>query len=198
MADVAEKRMTVEEFFQWCDTQEGRWELVDGVPRPVFPMEQLQGERHPRRGPTFGHQQLQAQAHDLVRRHAKPPRWSVTAFGVRIGDHGTREPDIVLTAERVGMSARYTTAPLLVVEIISPSTEREDRTAKLDEYKSLSSMREIWLVSSTRRWVQVWQRRDDGRWHGEDVIGTGSFESAVLEDAVGLVELYAGVEIEAG
>lgn len=197
MADVAEKRMTVEEFLQWCDTQEGRWELVDGVPRPVFPMEQLPGERHPMRGPTFGHQTLQTAALDIVRRHSAPPAWCVTTFAVRIGPHGTRDPDIVLTAARIDGSARFTTEPLLVVEIISPSTEREDRTAKLDEYKSLSSMREIWLVASTRRRVQVWQRQGDGRWLVEDVIGSGSFESAVLEAAVGLDELYAGVEIEA-
>jgi hypothetical protein len=50
-------------------------------------------------------------------------------------------------------------------------------------------VREIWLVDSEARWVQVWRRQPDGR-TGRDHIGGGSFRSAVLEEAVALDELY--------
>jgi hypothetical protein len=56
-------------------------------------------------------------------------------------------------------------------------------------YKGLASVREIWLVDSEARWVQVWRRQPDG-WTGRDHIGGGSFRSAVLEEAVALDELY--------
>ena len=84
--------------------------------------------------------------------------------------------------------------PALLVEVLSPRSEETDRTVKLDEYKALPSVREIWLVASTRRWAQVWRREAD-TWIGVDVFGQGTIESPWLDGRAPLDELHAGVSL---
>ena len=47
-----------------------------------------------------------------------------------------------------------TVEPRFVIEVLSPSSRQEDRTIKLDEYKGLPFVEEVWLVDSERRWGQ--------------------------------------------
>jgi Uma2 family endonuclease len=56
------------------------------------------------------------------------------------------------------------TNPLLVVEVLSPSTEKYDRSEKLSEYQSIASLREVVLVGHTAQEIDVWRRADDGGW----------------------------------
>jgi Uma2 family endonuclease len=52
--------------------------------------------------------------------------------------------------------------PVLIVEVLSPTTINIDKGEKLDDYKSLESLREVWLVDSTRRWVTLLCRVPEG------------------------------------
>lgn len=54
--------------------------------------------------------------------------------------------------------------PILVVEVLSPSTEKYDRTEKLAQYQRIASLREIVLVSQAPQQVDVWRRADEGSW----------------------------------
>lgn len=80
--------------------------------------------------------------------------------------------------------------PLLTVEVLSPGTRTHDLGRKLNDYKGLPSVREIWMADSERRWTQVWQRNGE-RWLGQDFVGSAAFVSPVLEAEVRLEELHA-------
>jgi Uma2 family endonuclease len=82
--------------------------------------------------------------------------------------------------------------PVLVVEVEPPGTVRHDRGVKVDRYRELPSVREILLVASAERRIQLW-RREGRRWSVEDVIGDAvlSLESCALE--IPLADLYAGL-----
>ena len=54
--------------------------------------------------------------------------------------------------------------PLLVVEVLSPSTEAYDRGAKSAHYRQIPSLRELMLVSLTEPRVEVLRRSDRGVW----------------------------------
>src|SRR5438874_98031 len=66
--------------------------------------------------------------------------------------------------------------PTLVVEVLSPSTERYDRGGKFEGYKNIPTFREYVLVESRRREVEVWRRDAAGAWTstsygpGDDVV----------------------------
>jgi len=66
--------------------------------------------------------------------------------------------------------------PVLIVEVLSPSTEKHDRGDKFEGYKALPSLREYVLIDYRRRAVEVWRRDDAGHWfstmygQGQDIV----------------------------
>lgn len=85
--------------------------------------------------------------------------------------------------------------PLLIVEVLSDSTERFDRGGKLNNYVSVDSLREYVLVSQHKALVEVYLRQDDGSWRFS--VATGLSASVRLESidrTIALSEIYTGVE----
>lgn len=66
--------------------------------------------------------------------------------------------------ERDADSPAHVTNPRVIVEVLSPTTERYDREQKRLYYQQLDSLREYVLVAQDRRRVEVWQRSADGGW----------------------------------
>jgi Uma2 family endonuclease len=60
--------------------------------------------------------------------------------------------------ERDPQSPQHVTNPRVVVEVLSPTTERYDREQKRIYYQSLDALREYVLVASDRRRVEIWRR----------------------------------------
>lgn len=63
--------------------------------------------------------------------------------------------------ERDATSPSHVTNPRVVVEVLSPSTERYDREQKRLYYQQLPSLSEYVLVAQDRRRVDVWQHDGD-------------------------------------
>lgn len=61
--------------------------------------------------------------------------------------------------------------PVVLVEVLSPSTEAYDRGQKLRHYQQIPALREVLLVAHDRREVELWRRAGEG-WDRE-VVGTG-------------------------
>jgi Uma2 family endonuclease len=60
--------------------------------------------------------------------------------------------------------AHAITNPILLVEVLSDSTEARDRGVKAAHYRHLESLREYVLVSQTERRIEVHRRNEAGRW----------------------------------
>ena len=83
--------------------------------------------------------------------------------------------------------------PILVVEVLSPSTERHDRGTKFEGYKAIPTFREYVSVEYRRCEVEVWRCDPGGIWSatlygpGQDVVLTSVSLSlsinAVYEDS---------------
>ncbi len=180
MAEPLPRRMRVEEFLAFEGEADVRYELVDGEIRAMAPA----GDRHGWLAGNVGYV--------LRRRLAGRGCGVVHEAGVRIDDHNFFVADLVVQC--TPPSGRpFVEAPRLMVEILSPSTRQHDRDVKLDAYRALSPVEEIWLVDSERRRVQQWIREGPRDWHVRDVIGTGTFDSPVLAATVSLDELYEGI-----
>ena len=55
--------------------------------------------------------------------------------------------------------------PTVIVEVLSPSSEREDRGDKFRDYRSLPSLQDYVLVATKRATVEVFSRQADGSWN---------------------------------
>ena len=58
--------------------------------------------------------------------------------------------------------------PLLIVEILSSSTQKHDRTTKFEMYRTVPSFKEYVLVNEDMPRVTVWTKQDNGSWLPKD------------------------------
>jgi Uma2 family endonuclease len=86
----------------------------------------------------------------------------------------------------------YFADPRLVAEVLSPSTEKEDRTSKLDFYRSLPSVAAVLLVWQEVRRVELHSRAGE-IWQVRPVIGGGEIGLDDLGVALPLDEVYADI-----
>ena len=93
-----------------------------------------------------------------------------------------------------------TTNPLVVIEVLSPSSEGDDDGDKRRDFQSLASLEAYVLAAQDARRVKVYRRTPHGAWRDEpDVYLDGqSFELPGLSRAIGVHELYDGLLDDAG
>lgn len=108
-------------------------------------------------------------------------------------------PDVlVICGEPIFYQKRKDTVinPILIVEVLSDSTEAKDRGEKMLAYRTLESLREYVLVSQEKAIVEQYSKSADGNWIHKATIGLKSgvkFESISVELTLG--EIYQRVEI---
>lgn len=89
--------------------------------------------------------------------------------------------------------------PLLIVEVLSTSTEAYDRGGKFAIYRRLPSLEEYVLVSQDQLLVEVFTRQPDGRWILSETEGLDAeVVFASLGCGVAMREIYDKVNLEHG
>ena len=84
-------------------------------------------------------------------------------FGVRTAT-GVRYPDAIVDRASAGLGDLACEAPILIVEVLSPSTAGLDFTVKLEEYKAITSVQTYLICSQDEPRAWVWSRQGDGSW----------------------------------
>ncbi len=87
--------------------------------------------------------------------------------------------------------------PVLLVEVLSPSTESYDRGKKFSFYRSISSLKEYALVSQRQKLVEVFRKNEEHLWvlHETDEA-RGTVDLASVGCAIQLDDLYANITFE--
>lgn len=107
-------------------------------------------------------------------------------------------PDVVVTCDAPGGDAYFRTAPRLIIEVLSPTTERIDRHEKLAAYKNCPSVQEYALVSQDGLLVEL-HRRSHDEWQTmffTEPTEQCAFESIAL--TVSLSDIYRNVRFDDG
>jgi Uma2 family endonuclease len=176
--------MTVEEFFAWDSADPLRYELVDGDAVAMAPASPMHGF-------------LQAELGSLIRNHLRQhrPRCELIANpGVvphLLSAHNCRIPDLAVTCLPLTLRHPTLADPVLVVEILSPSSKAHT-WANVRSYTSIPSVQEILVLHSTRMAAELLRRAADGSWPAEpDFVSSGNLALASIGFAVTLAELYA-------
>ena len=82
--------------------------------------------------------------------------------------------------------------PLLIVEVLSPSSEAYDRGQKFELYRSIPGFREYLLVQQDRRHGKHYSKQEDGSWLLREHTGEGaSVRVGRLGVEIGLSDLYS-------
>ncbi len=86
--------------------------------------------------------------------------------------------------------------PVLIVEVLSESTESYDRGAKFAHYRKVPSVIEYVLVSQRQYSIEQYARQSNGPWLRSEVRGTkGKLDLPSIQCSIELAEIYERVEI---
>jgi len=152
---LPKQRMKVPEFLAWANEQlDSRYELVDGEVVAMAP-------------DRLRHNLVKLEVAVALREAVKAAGLPCTVFtdgvGVVINDETTRPPDAsVQCGIKIKPNRMVLDAPLIVVEVVSPSSEQQDLGAKLIEYFSVPSIRHYLVVVPEKRAVVHYTRNDEG------------------------------------
>ena len=84
--------------------------------------------------------------------------------------------------------------PILVVEVLSKSTQKYDRSGKFDKYKTLESFKEYVMIRQNECYAEVWYRERPGLWHETivtDIEGKLPLQSLGVE--ISMERIYKNV-----
>jgi Uma2 family endonuclease len=154
--------MTADEYLRFEESSKSRHEFVDGY---VFAMS----------GTTEAHNLICTNLTSLIHLHLQgsPCRVSSNDLKLRIDSANCfYYPDLMVTCEKFEPKAHFKIAPVLLVEILSPSTESTDRREKLIAYKKLDSVRDYLIVHQDRQQVESFHKGPNQEWE-ITVLGVG-------------------------
>lgn len=176
---------TADEFLRWNEGREGKWDLVDG--RIVDMMVKV----------TRYHAILCSNLLILLRASLSSPPHVVTSadFGVKTAT-SVRYPDVMVDGELGRGDDLAARAPLLIAEVLSPSTMAVDFGPKAEEYKTIATLRHYLVLAQGEPRIWLWSRTADGSWSEPEMI-EGRAETVPLpglEIALPMDQLYLGVE----
>jgi Uma2 family endonuclease len=164
MSAELKQTMNVEEFLPWAEGKEGRWELHDGVPVMMAP-ERVVHNRSKLRAATALQGALAAAG--------LPCEVFTDGLAIKIDARATYEPDAsVVCGPRPPADAIEIDNPVIVVEVLSPSTAAIDHGRKLSGYFSLPSV-EHYLILDPERRVVIHHKRAQGEAIETRVLANG-------------------------
>lgn len=107
-------------------------------------------------------------------------------------------PDISVTCGEpifLPTKPKTLTNPLVIVEVLSESTQRIDRGEKFLNYRELDSLQHYVLVSQDKPLIEVYARQANGHW---DFVALKGIDSNLTLDAVDVIiplaHIYRNVE----
>jgi Uma2 family endonuclease len=186
MAEPAVKPMTLEEFLRWDDDTETRYELIGGFPVAMAPPAEAHRILAMRLGSRI----------DAALASRRPCNAQIEAGVIRPDYSDTYfEADIAATCEGNEAGRQAIKDPFLIVEILSPSTERHDRRVKLPAYRQISTMQEILLIASDGHYAEL-HRRSGAQWITEILRGADArLELTSVGLEIRFADLYEGIAL---
>ena len=175
-------------FDAWETEQPGSWELHDGVPVLMAP------ER-------ADHVRLKFQCCLALRNALRAKRLPCEALidGLTVPGPGARrfKPDVVVACgERLPGDTQVVESPVILAEVLSPSTQNDDTDIKLESYFALPSVQHYLVLSTQAPRIIHYSRSGEGRLlTGLHV--SGAVELRHLGIAVLVDEIYEGTSIAA-
>ena len=145
-------RLTVRDYLDIPEEDENRYELING-------------ELYMAPAPSWEHQESIGNLYSILRAFARANglgRVVASPLDVFLSDEDVFQPDIIFVSiERLNIvrSNGVHGAPDLVIEMLSPGTERIDRTLKSERYE-MFDVREYWQANPIAKTILVLRARD--------------------------------------
>lgn len=157
MGAAAKLKMTLEEYFALDDSQGERYEYFDGEVFPVI-------------NTSISHNKILSKVHANIFNHLMGKRCDVLTSTQKIKVEKSSSyclPDILVVCgeiETMQNQKDVITNPILIIEILSPSTQDYDLGGKYKLYRNISSLIEYVCISSTETLALKHNRKGENFW----------------------------------
>jgi len=166
-----------------------------------FRSEYLHGEMFAMAGTSFNHNRIVRSTERALGRALDGRRCDVFFLDVKVHIPATglyTYPNIVVTCGPIAALDKHQdtlTNPLVIVEVLSPSTRNYDRGEKFQHYRSIPSFREYLVLAQDEIRVEHHVRQPDGAWiFREHTALTDVVHLASTDCNLNISTLYADVE----
>jgi Uma2 family endonuclease len=186
MAEAARQEdwpRTVAEFEIWHARQPGRWEFIRGQPRLMAPA-------------SMNHSIIKRNVTVALHAALAPRGCETLVDGPQIlTDEISAIPGVVVTCAPLDLRTPVIAEPVIIVEVISPSSEHNDTGLRWLAYRNIPSLRHYLVLSQNRRLVQVHSRAGDV-WQ-ERFLSAGTPELDEPHVRLDIDALYAATDLAA-
>ena len=176
--------MTRDQFFDWAAAQGARHEF-DGFE----PVAMTGGNLHHNRIAFNIHRTL----HSRLKGSGCEPL-GLDAGVATIGDN-VRYPDAVVTCSPTQGGSRLVPNPVVVFEVISPTSGHVDRIVKVREYATVDSIRRYVIVESASVGLTVHERQEAGqKWTVTTIMADDLLHLPEIGVEIPVAEIYENVD----
>jgi Uma2 family endonuclease len=109
-------------------------------------------------------------------------------------------PDVTITCDVADRrrDSKMIRSPRVVVEVLSPSTEKKDRNDKLRAYQACPTIQEIVLIDQFAPHVEIFRRReeDGSEWDHVFYEEGQEVELASVDVRIPIEEIYSGIDFD--
>jgi Uma2 family endonuclease len=173
-------------FLAWAEGREERYELVEG--RVVMMV-----------NASRAHARIIKNLSRLLDRQLDARQWEViTEFGVDAGPRTLRFPDVMVDRMDANLVDRTAVAPVLLIEVLSPSTTKYDLGDKLSEFLKLPTLQGYFVFAQDEKKAWAWVRGAQGFPPGPHIFegDTAIIPFPALDLDVPLADVYANVTLD--
>jgi len=150
-------------------------EYLDGESTSHIKHEYVNGHVYAMSGGSAAHSLIVLNLASLLLQHLRQSPCRVFNSEMKLRGQTAQDtrfyyPDIQVGCDTTDTAnaKQFLTQPLLVVEVLSESTERLERFEKFAIYQQIATLQEYLLVAQDRQKVEVFRRSDD--WHQEKYL----------------------------
>jgi Uma2 family endonuclease len=184
MSNAAEKPMSLEEFLAWEREQPERHEF-DGMVVTMMT------------GGSLDHSTIASNLRTALLDKLRGTGCMAFRGDAKVIASGSaRYPDLSVTCSPVIGRDDIVPKPILVIEVVSASTERLDRGRKKFDYFATPSIRQYAIVEQDERLVDLYTRAGSG-WTNEVVTGDAVLNLSSIGVELSLDMIYEDTELDA-
>jgi Uma2 family endonuclease len=183
MAKPQPRPWTLEEFLAWEQTQEDKFELVDGV---VFAMA----------GGTGAHATIAVNVIGFLFQRLQGGRCRPYNSDMKVvGEFFSAYPDVSVSCPPVDDQESAMRYPTVIVEVTSSSTKDRDLGSKWANYREIASLQHYLLIDQDRCAVEL--RTRDGKSWRFDLYDSmdDQVELSAIAVRLAVSEIYMGVKV---
>ena len=118
---------------------------------------------------------------------------------VQVANDTILYPDVFVTCDKADLATEMLfRSPMLVIEVLSPSTEEYDRSRKFALYRRLDSLKKYVLVNADTRSIESFVRGADDLFVLHDMSEADQIRFRSLEITIPFASIFAGVDATDG